>query len=408
MKVGIEKINIYAGSLKLDIEKLAIKRERDVNYFKEELMIYEKSQNVDFEDVITLAVNAAKPIISESDKRDIELCIFATESGLDYCKPNSTYICKFLGLNSNVRNFEIKNACYAATSAIQMSISWIMSQVAPGKKALVISSDINYDHKGRVGEEVPGVCAVAMIISDTPRIIEYEIGKNGYFTFECTDYARPTPTWDIINSQESLYAYLDCLEGAFNHYKTKTGDFDFNSYFKRVIYHTPFGGLVKLGHGRLLKLAYPGIKKSEIAENFKEKVLPSFKIPFYVGNTYSSTVYTCLLGLINDDMELKTGDRIGIYSYGSGSTAEFYSAVIMEGARDIVRALDIDAKLKERYELSVDELDYLSELRNSHIGKTTYRSEYNYPAGWFDRFYSGRGFLTLERVENYIRYYKWS
>ena len=151
MKIGIEKINVYAGSLVLDIEKLAIARNRDVKFFKEELMLDSKSQNVDYEDVITMAVNAAKPIISEQDKEDIELCIFATESGLDYCKTNSTYVCKYLGLKPQVRNFEIKNACYAATCAIQMAIGWIASGVAPGKKALIVSSDINYDHESRIG-----------------------------------------------------------------------------------------------------------------------------------------------------------------------------------------------------------------------------------------------------------------
>ena len=119
MGIGIEKINLYAGSLVLDIEKLAVARERDVDFFKNELLIDKKSQLVDYEDVITMAVNAAKPIISEQDKEDIELCIFATESGLDYCKSNSSYVCRYLGLKPEVRNFEIKNACYAATCGVQ-------------------------------------------------------------------------------------------------------------------------------------------------------------------------------------------------------------------------------------------------------------------------------------------------
>jgi 3-hydroxy-3-methylglutaryl CoA synthase len=35
MGIGIEKINVYGGSLVLDIEKLAIARGRDVKFFKE-------------------------------------------------------------------------------------------------------------------------------------------------------------------------------------------------------------------------------------------------------------------------------------------------------------------------------------------------------------------------------------
>ncbi len=409
MKIGIEKINFYAGSLVLDIEKLAKARQRDINYFKNELLIDKKSQLVDYEDVITLAVNAAKPIISEQDKEDIELVIFATESGLDYCKTNSTYVCKYLGLKSEVRNFEIKNACYAATCAVQMSIGWIASNLAPGKKALVVSSDINYDHEGRSGEEVPAIGAVAMLISSDPRIIEYELGKNGYYTFECTDYARPTATYDIINPQESLYAYLDCFEGAWAHYKSKIeGDFELNDYFKRMIYHTPFGGLVKMAHGRLLKDVYEGITKKEVRANFDEKVAKSLKISKAVGNTYSSAVYAGLISLILEDDELKPGDRIGIYSYGSGSCAEFYSAIVLPEAKEYIKGMDLDGHLDARYELSIEEFDELSKKRSSHADSSTYATDMNYPEGWYEKYYLGKGLLIYKGSKDFIREYGWS
>jgi hydroxymethylglutaryl-CoA synthase len=409
MGIGIEKINVYAGSLVLDIEKLAVARNRDVNFFKNELLIDKKSQLTDYEDVITMAVNAAKPIISEQDKQDIELCIFATESGLDYCKSNSSYVCHYLGLKSEVRNFEIKNACYAATCAIQMAVGWIASGVAPGKKALIVSSDINYDHEGRSGEEVPAVGAVAMIISDQPRVIEYELGKTGYFTFECNDYARPTATYDIINGQESLYAYLDCFEGAWKHYKSKfEEDFDLNEHFKRIIYHTPFGGLVKMAHTRMLKDMYPGIKKKEIAAHFEEKVGKSLKIPKAVGNTYSSTVYTCLMGLILEDDGIEPGDRIGIYSYGSGACAEFYSAKVLPGAREYIKSIGIDAHLDSRYDLTIDEFDALARKRSSHAEKPTFETDFDYPKGWFHKFYKDKGLLVFKGAEDYIRKYEWS
>lgn len=408
MGIGIEKINLYAGSLVLDIEDLAKARGRDVKFFKEELMLDSKSQLVDYEDVITMAVNAAKPIITEEDKRDIELCIFATESGLDYCKSNSTYVCHYLGLKPQVRNFEIKNACYAATCAVQMAIGWLAT-AGKGKKALIVSSDINYDHKGRIGEEVPAVGAVAMILSENPKVIEYEIGKNGYYTFECTDYARPTATYDIINGEESLYAYLECVDGAWQHYKEVVGkELDFNTYFKRVVYHTPFGGLVRMAHANILKQNYPGITKSEIKRNFEEKVLKSFKIPRLVGNTYSSTVYTSLISLFLDDDDIQPGDRIGLYSYGSGSAAEFYSAIVVPGAKEYIRSLGIEEHLNARYRLTVEEFDKLSSLRSSHAEKPTYETILDYPKGWFEKYYKGKNLLIFRGAKDYIRKYEWS
>jgi hydroxymethylglutaryl-CoA synthase len=409
MGIGIEKINVYAGSLVLDIEKLAIARNRDVNFFKEELMLDSKSQIVDYEDVITMAVNAAKPIISEKDKEDIELCIFATESGLDYCKSNSTYVCKFLGLKPNVRNFEIKNACYAATCAVQMAISWIASGANNGKKALIVSSDINYDHQGRIGEEVPAVGAVAILVSDNPKVIEYEMGKNGFYTFECSDYARPTATYDIINGEESLYAYLECADGAWKHYKKVVNEnLDFNTYFKRVVYHTPFGGLVRMAHRNLLKENYPEIKKSEIKQNFEEKVSKSFKIPKTVGNTYSSTVYTSLVSLLMDDEGLNAGDRIGFFSYGSGSCAEFYSAIVLPEAKEYIKSLKIEAHLNARYQLNIEEFDFLASKRASYADKSTFETDLSYPSGWFEKYYKNKGLLIFRGSNDFIRKYEWS
>jgi len=409
MGIGIEKMNLYAGSLVLDIEKLAVARGRDVGYFKNDLMIDKKSQLVDYEDVITMAVNAAKPIITDEDREKIELCIFATESGLDYCKSNSTYMQRYLDLKPQVRNFEVKNACYAATCGIQMAVSWIASGMGRGKKALIVSSDINYDHEGRSGEEVPAIGAVAVLVSDQPKIIEYELGKVGYFSFECTDYARPTATWDIINAQESLYAYLDCLEGAWEHYKQAAGDVDFKTYFKRLVYHTPFGGLTKMAHGRILRDIYGKMKKKEIAENFEKMVGPSLAIARAVGNTYSSTVYTCLMSLILEDDEITAGDRVGLYSYGSGSAAEFYSAIVLPEAKETLQALKIHDHLAARYDLDIEEFDRLARKRSVHaVDKPDFETDLDDPPGWFDRYYKDKGLLILRGAKDFIRQYEWS
>ena len=355
-----------------------------------------------------MAVNAALPIITDKDREDIELCIFATESGLDYCKSNSSYVCKYLNLKPQVRNYEIKNACYATTCAVQTALHWIKSEAAPGKKALIVSSDISYNTAGREGEEVPGIGAVAILVSDNPLVLEFEHGKNGYFTFECTDYARPTSTYDIINGQESLYAYVDCLEGAWEHYKSKVGDIDFNSYFKRLVYHTPFAGLVKMGHGRLLKDMYPGIKKKEIEENFNNKVLPSLEIARQIGNAYSSAVYICMISLLLYDDKVTPGDRIGIYSYGSGSCAEFYSAIIKHKAVSIITSLGIPQQLEARKKIDVPQFDELSRIRAAHTGEKTYKTIKDIPRGWYEQHYKGRKLLILDEVTDYIRSYKWS
>jgi 3-hydroxy-3-methylglutaryl CoA synthase len=163
-----------------------------------------------------------------------------------------------------------------------------------------------------------------------------------------------------------------------------------------------------MAHGNLLKDMYGKMKKSEILANFEEKVGKSLKIPKAVGNTYSSTVYTCLMGLILEDEDLNPGDRIGIYSFGSGACAEFYSAILLPEAKEYIKSLNINGYLKGRYELSIEEFDNLAKKRSSHAEKPTYITDLEYPEGWYNKYYKGRGLLVFRGSEDYIRKYEWS
>jgi polyketide biosynthesis 3-hydroxy-3-methylglutaryl-CoA synthase-like enzyme PksG len=113
MAVGIETLNAYGGTVRLDVEKLAAHRRLDMARF-ENLMMKEKTVALPCEDPITFGVNAAKPIIdslSPGDVERIELLISCSESGIDFGKSISTYVHHHLDLSRNCRLFEIKQAC---------------------------------------------------------------------------------------------------------------------------------------------------------------------------------------------------------------------------------------------------------------------------------------------------------
>ena len=87
-KVGIQKLGLYGGCVVVDVAELAAYRGMDMTRF-ENLLIREKSAALPFEDPVSLAVNAAKPMLdtlSQEDKDSIELLITCTESGLDFGK----------------------------------------------------------------------------------------------------------------------------------------------------------------------------------------------------------------------------------------------------------------------------------------------------------------------------------
>jgi polyketide biosynthesis 3-hydroxy-3-methylglutaryl-CoA synthase-like enzyme PksG len=86
--VGIEAMNVFGGSVYLDVMQLAKHRRLDTTRF-ENLLMKEKAVALPYEDPVTNGVNAAKPLLdslSEAEKDRIELLITCTESGIDFGK----------------------------------------------------------------------------------------------------------------------------------------------------------------------------------------------------------------------------------------------------------------------------------------------------------------------------------
>ena len=81
MEVGIEKMNAYCGSSFVDVLELASYRKLDMSRFNN-LLIKEKTLAMPYEDPVSLAVNAARPIVdalSERERDRIEMVICCTE-----------------------------------------------------------------------------------------------------------------------------------------------------------------------------------------------------------------------------------------------------------------------------------------------------------------------------------------
>ena len=105
--IGIEYLNIYGGRAYVAVDDIfdarGLDKSRSAN-----LMMRSKAVGMPFEDSVTNAVNAAKPIIdkmSDSERNAIELLITASESGLDFGKSIATWVHKYLGLSPRCRVF---------------------------------------------------------------------------------------------------------------------------------------------------------------------------------------------------------------------------------------------------------------------------------------------------------------
>ena len=411
MEVGIERINAYGGQAYLDIHTLFKARGLNLERFSN-LMMERKSVGLPCEDPVTNAVNAAKPIIdqlNDEESKRIELIITSSESGLDFGKSMSTYIHDYLNLSRNCRLFEVKQACYAGTAALHMATQFVASNVSPGAKALVIATDTaRAVAKATYAEPSQGVGAVAMLVSDRPFIMEIDFGATGYYSYEVMDTCRPLPDLETGDPDLSLLSYLDCLENCYKAYEEKTDGASFRDTFDYIAFHTPFAGMVKGAHRKMMR-QYARITSGEkIEEDFRRRVVPSLTYCVEVGNIYSASLYLALCGII-DQAELNTSKRIGLYSYGSGCSSEFYSGIVNDQSQKLLGTMQIKERLAQRHELNMEEYDRLLDLCLEWMfgirDKKTDISAYKHI---YEKQLEGRGLLILKSVNNFHREYDWS
>lgn len=410
MEVGIESIHGYCGELALDIKTLFEARGLDLTRFSN-LLMEKKSVALPCEDPVTYAVNAAKPLIDElapADKDRIELVITASESGLDFGKSLSTYVHSYLCLSPHCRLFEIKQACYAGTAALQMAAHWVASNVSPGAKALVIATDIaRAAARGTYSEPSQGVGAVALVVSAKPEILTLDMGATGYHSYEVMDTCRPEFQLELGDPDLSLLSYLDCAEKCYQAYSQTVAGADLQKTFNYLAFHTPFGGMVKGAHRRLMR-KFTGATTAEIEADFEQRVRPSFKYCVQVGNIYSATLYLALCGLI-DSIELTAPKRIGLFSYGSGCSSEFFSGILKPTAKSklthlnmgqaVAGRLDIDMATYEKI-LNLD-LEWMFGIKDKVVDTSCF-------ADIYQKQFAGKNKLVLDRIENYHRIYRWS
>ncbi|ABS76536.1 3-hydroxy-3-methylglutaryl-ACP synthase [Coxiella burnetii] len=409
-KIGIESINAYCGQASLDIKTLFAARDLDLTRF-DNLMMQKKSVNLPCEDSVTSAVNAAKPILdplSQSERNQIALLITATETGLDFGKSLSTYIYPYLNLSKNCRLFEIKQACYGGTAALQMAAAWVSSQPSSQVKALIIATDAaRAAARKTYAEPSQGTGAVAMLISKNPEILILDNGATGYYGYEIMDTCRPEPDLETGNPDLSLLSYLDCLDNCYRIYCEKVEDINIQTTFNYFAFHTPFAGMVKGAHRQLLRKN--GYTDAQFIEaDFQKRVAPSLVYCEQVGNIYSATVYLALCGII-DNTDFINPKRVGIFSYGSGCCAEFYSGILQPIAKEKLGILSIKQSLENRYLLDMLAYEKIIDInqewffgvKNKNVDITPFEEIYT-------RQFANKGLLILDKIENYKRYYRWS
>ncbi|MEM6812620.1 MAG: hydroxymethylglutaryl-CoA synthase [Pseudomonadota bacterium] len=383
MKIGIDQISFYIPQHYLDLKTLAEEKGIDPNKYihgigQEKIAI--PSQH---EDVVTMGAEAAHPLLQDLDLNSIDTVLFATETSIDQSKSAGIYVHRLLGLPSNCRNVELKQACYSATAALQLACGYVARK--PDKKVLIIASDISRYDLDTPGEATQGAGAVAMIISANPKIIEID-SVSGCYSEDIMDFWRPnyrkTP---LVDGKYSALKYLHSLAHAWKNYLENRGN-KFKD-FKQFCYHLPFTRMAEKAHKHLSSINDQSLEPSQ----YESGLIYNRQI----GNCYNASLYISLISVLENYETSLENENIAFFSYGSGATAEFFSGNVQESYQDYLYKDLHQELLKNRTALSYQEYLKFWNVNDPEDGsKLVIKNDNN------------KGRYGLSRIENHKRYYE--
>jgi hydroxymethylglutaryl-CoA synthase len=184
-----------------------------------------------------------------------------------------------------------------------------------------------------------------MLVTANPKVLE--IGTvSGVFSEDIMDFWRPndrrTPLFD---GKYSTLRYLNAMLEAWRDYSA-AGGHEYEA-FSHFCYHLPFSRMGEKAHRHLAK--------SNKAPIDMAKAISGMAYNRVVGNSYTASIYLSILSTLENASEDLNGQLIGLFSYGSGATGEFFDAKVVEGYQEhlfIERHQDI---LNGREPVSYDE-----------------------------------------------------
>jgi hydroxymethylglutaryl-CoA synthase len=370
MKIGIDQINYYVPKHYLDMKDLATARKVDYDKYKIGIGQLKMALIAPFEDIVTMALEASVDIV-KGNIDDIDMLLFASESGIDFSKSAGNYVHHLLALKPNVRILELKQACYALTGALHLACDYVANH--PTKKALVISSDVAWYGFDTPGETTQGAGAIAMIVSANPKIAV--VNKGQFATEDLPDFYRPSyAETPIVDGKLSIRCYNKLLKQV-----------DPAIDYPYTCFHLPFANMANKANQVLQK---------PMAENKLELLKVISK---NVGNIYNGSLYLSLLSILLYGHEDLSGQTIGMFSYGSGAIAEYFSLTMTDQYQRHLQIDEMKAKLENREKVDFETYE---QFMNLFVEKE--KTSHYQPS---DRYLKNHRFI-IDQIINGHRLYK--
>lgn len=379
-RIGIHALGVAVPRRYVDMADLAHARGVDPGKYIQGLGAREMAVAEPGEDTVALAAQAARRALTASgfERDTLGMLVVGTETGVDHSKPVASFVHGLLQLPTAMRVFDTQHACYGGTAGVMAAVEWIASGAADGRAALVVCSDIARYGVGTAGEPTQGAGAVAMVISTDPGLVELDVGISGAASTHVHDFWRPLGMREAqVDGHYSVQCYLDAVATAYRGWRTRALDRGLipagglaSEHLARICYHVPFCKMARKAHlhVRRTDLEDSGGAWDAAAEDqrgpasFNEQVDPSLGLCARIGNIYTGSLYLGLAGLLHAQAPQLIGQRIGLFSYGSGCTSEFFSGVVARRAAEQIAAARLDEVLAARERISIAEYERIMAL----------------------------------------------
>jgi hydroxymethylglutaryl-CoA synthase len=379
------------------------------------------------QDPACMAANACLRIMERNKlaPKDVGRLYVATESSLDESKAMNSYVIGMLeqiyGDDSfdHCGGIECKFACVSGSYALYDNSNWIRAGEAGGKSAIVVVSDIAKYDLGSSGEYTQGAGAVAMLVSDNPRLMQFDPKVTSTSIKNEYDFYRPfgkeTP---IVNGQYSNLLYMIQVKKALMSYKEKalsTGLIKLKEgetildYIDFLNMHLPYSNMGKKALSYLIRHEWRNLprwkkiiekmgmeeptpkdprgtiesvladsefmakdheftkkfaKTEEFQDVYEQKLASSLIASQMIGNLYTASLYLGFRSCLEFEFQKGTdleGKRVGFGSYGSGSSAMVFSGVILPTYKEIVKNMNLESEMGNRIKLSLEEYEEIHE-----------------------------------------------
>jgi hydroxymethylglutaryl-CoA synthase len=427
MAAGIDDIAIYIPQLYVEASDFALERGLDPVKLERGLGIGQMAIVDTNQDPACLAANACLKIMQKNKLTPDQIgrLYVATESSFDESKAMNSYVIGMLEQVYGEETFghcggiECKFACVSGSYALYDNANWIRAGESEDKHALVVVSDIAKYDLGSSGEVTQGAGAIAMLLNEKPRLLEFDPKVTSTSIKNEYDFYRPfgkeTP---IVHGQYSNLLYLIQVKNALSDYKRKAKDTGLiklkedETILDHIDYlnmHLPYSNMGKKALAYLarhewrtlprwnkivkkIKMEEPVPKDprgtiesvladaefmakdhqftklftntSEYLELYESKLASSLIASKMIGNLYTASLYLGFRSSLEFEyqkgVDLK-GKRIGFCSYGSGASAMIFSGVIQPEYEQVVKDMNLEAELGPRTKLTLKEYEEMHE-----------------------------------------------